>query len=488
MAPELLLERPATDTGPGVLYEQLAGRIEALIQAGTLAPGDRLPSVRKLREQFGVSISTVLEALRLLEDRGLVEARPQSGHYVKRRLRTLPEEPGRSDPGRRAHEIDVSLSVRLNRAIFDPTQKVQLGAAIPGLELLPLRTLNRLVSTITREHPEACHAYDAPPGRLELRHEIARRMLDAGVTVSPDEVVITNGTKEAVYLALQAVTKPGDTVAIESPTYYDLIEGLHSLHLRALPIATSPREGVCFDALGDALQKKQVQAVALTANFSNPLGTLMSDADKASLVKMLARYGVPLVEDDIYGDTVHQGPRPKALRAFDEIGDTVLYCASFSKTISPALRVGWCLAGPHQQKIEHAKRALNQSNSKLLQLVTAEYLKTGGYDRHLRKLRRAYREQTDDVIDGIVEHFPEGTRLTRPTGGHMLWVEMPTRVDSLRLQEDASAAGISIAPGPMFSVDGSFRNCVRLNTGLPWTPAVGEALAKLGALAKAQLA
>lgn len=467
------------------LYEQVADRIQRLIAEGTLQVGDRLPSVRKLHEQWSVSISTVLEAYRLLEDRGFIAARPQSGYYVKQAMLKAPGEPQQSTPPRKAHHVDNSLSFRVICSIRD-SQTIKLGAAVPSMELLPIAALNRLTGQILRQHQVTAHAYDVPPGCEPLRHEVARRLMDTGCSVTPDEIVTTNGTFESVFLSLRAVTEPGDTVVIESPTYYGLLEALEILHLKALELPTHPREGLCLSDLEAVLQKRRIAACALVSNFSNPLGTCMSDQRKRQLVELLAKHEVPLIEDDIYGDLYFEGSRPKAMKAFDRNG-LVLYCSSCSKTLSPGLRVGWVVAGRYQAKVEQLKWVINQTTAIAPQLTVAAFLSNGGYDRHLRQLRRAYQSQMSRMTQAICDYFPSETRVTRPNGGHVLWVELPEGFDSLALYETALQHHVSIAPGVIFSPSGSYNNCFRLNCGLPWSEDIDRAMQTLGKLIQQQM-
>jgi DNA-binding transcriptional MocR family regulator len=462
------------------LYLQLADEVAAQIEAGTYRPGDRIPSVRRLRDQFGVSLTTAVEACRVLEDRGLVRARAQSGHFVRDVGRPPRPEPEASTPPGRATRVDASLAVRLNLGIGNP-QHPTLGAAVQGPELMPMAALNRLLGQVLRHQPSACHSYDAPPGSPVLRRSIAQRGGDAGYRVAADDVVITGGAKEAVYLSIKAVTRAGDTVAIESPAYYALLEVLASLGLRALEIASHPRHGIDLGALGEALERGPVAAVALVSNFSNPTGSCMSDEAKRRLVELLDAHDVPLVEDDVYGELVYDGPRPPAIKAFDRRG-SVLYCSSYSKTLSPGLRVGWAIPGRYQDDVELLKLVVNQATAVAPQLALASFVDSGGFDRHLRKVRRLYRDQMGRMIDAVEREFPEGTRLTRPRGGHVLWVQLPPGADALDLYEAADAVGIQIAPGPMFSPSGGYRDFVRLNTGFPWSDDTERQVAALGHL------
>ncbi|MGB3491536.1 MAG: PLP-dependent aminotransferase family protein [Elainellaceae cyanobacterium] len=468
------------------LYEQVADRLHGLIRDGTLKSGDRLPSVRKLKQQLSISMSTVLEAYRLLEDRGVVAARPQSGYYVKATALNLLDEPGKSSPPRQVFEVDSSLTFRVISAINDP-HMVQLGPAVQCMENFPLNTINRLMGQVMRAHPEQVHGYGTVSGCEELRREVSKRMLNAGCSISSDEIVVTAGTTEAIYLALQASTRPGDTVIIESPTYYSALEVLDSLGLKALELPTHPRQGMCLDALEAALNMGQAKVCLLVSNYSNPLGSCMSDSKKKTIVELLNRYGAVLIEDDVYGDLGFGGDRPKAIKAFDT-ENRVLYCSSVSKTLSPGLRVGWCLPGIYQPRVERLKVVVNHMTAIAPQLAVAAFFANGGYDRHVRQLCRTYQKRMERMRQAIQDYFPAETRVTRPQGGHVLWVEIPGEFDADELFEEAIRHQISIAPGSIFSASNTFCNCFRLNVGLAWSERVDQAMQTLGRLIKKQMA
>ena len=466
------------------LYEEVAEYLGKSIARGTFQPGDRLPSVRKLHQQLSVSISTVMEAYRLLEDRGLITVRPQSGYYVKAVVSS--KEPHSSHPPRQASSVDTSIVSRIYADIDEPNI-IKLGAAIPSPELLPLATLNRLMGQVIRSHPARAHSYQSSMGYESLRHEIAKKLIDAGCSISPHKIIVTNGTTEALYLALQAVTKPGDTVAIESPCYYGLLQALESLRLQALELPTSPREGLSLKHLETSLARSEITACAIVSNFSNPLGSCMSDRHKQDLVELLNKYKITLIEDDIYGDLYFTGNRPKAIKAFDTQG-RVLYCSSVSKTLSPGLRVGWLVAEHNLVEIKKLKMVTNVTTSVVPQLTVAAFLANGGYERHLRKLRRTYLTQMEKMRVAINNYFPPQTRMTHPQGGQVLWLELPKNFDTLELYQAALEYRISIAPGVIFSPSQSYKNCFRLNFGLLWSDESDRALQILGALAQQQLA
>jgi DNA-binding transcriptional MocR family regulator len=462
------------------LYEQLAERITRLIEGGTLRPGDRIPSVRKLSAQMSVSVTTVLEAYRLLEDRALIEARPQSGYYVRTR-HVAPPEPAKTVSEQSPSDLAVTDLVMRTLEDGHRDDLVSLGAAIPSPEFLPTERLNRILARVVRQDPRCSQSYDTVAGYEPLRVQVARRLLEAGCSVTPDEIITTSGAQEAVHLCLRAVTQPGDTVIVESPTYYGLLEALESLHLKALEIATDPRDGICLEDLGDAVASGEVAACALVPSFGNPLGHCMPDDKKRELVRLLAEAEVPLVEDDVYGDLCYDARRPRAVKAFDETGN-VLLCSSFSKTLAPGYRIGWAIPGRHTREVERLKFSSAVATATPTQMAVAAFLESGGFDRYLRRLRRTYQELVRRMTAAVAEHFPEGTRVPRPRGGHVLWIELPEGADSLKLHEDALAAGISIAPGPIFSACERYQNFIRLNCAVPWSPRVEEAVRVLGSL------
>lgn len=467
-----------------ILYKQVALRISELIEHGTLRPGDRVPSVRRCSEQQSVSIATVMQAYRLLESRGIIEARPQSGYYVRFQRWSPPPEPEMTRPALRPAKVQLSeLVMEVVKAGRDPSL-TRLGAALPSPELFPIQALNRTMAAVSRRSPSAAHSYDAPPGHRALRLQVARRAMEAGCTLAPDDIVTTNGATEALNLCLRAVTKPGDVVAIESPTFFGILHIIESLGLRVCEIPTSPRDGVDLQALADRIKCCRIKACVFTLSFSNPLGSLMPDEKKKDLVKMLSRREVPLIEDDIYGSLSFDQTRPKTAKAFDEKG-WVMLCDSFTKTLSPGYRVGWVAAGRFQPRVEFLKYVNTSATASLPQMAIADFLQNGGYDHHLRKVRRLYADQTRRVSEAVKKYFPAGTRATRPAGGVCLWVELPSQVDALELYRQALNAKISIAPGPIFSPKQQYRNFIRLNCGNPWTDSLEAAVQTLGRLAAA---
>ena len=479
--------KPRTAAVPSEpMYERVASRLGRLIAAGTFRPGDRLPSVRRLARDQNVSVTTAIEAFRRLEDRGIVETRPQSGTYVREAARPDSPEPAMSPAGELAASPELGRrAVELIHEMGRP-DLVPFGAAVPNPILLPAARLSRSLSRMVRLHTGEAQAYCPLPGNPRLRKEIARRLLGAGCEISPDEILVTAGAQEALELALRATTKPGDVVAVESPTYHGLLQAIEALHLRAFELATYPRDGICLDALGETLAKERIAAVALVATNGNPLGHSMPEAKRKKLVALLAKAKIPLIEDDTYGELSFAPHRPPALLGFDRAGG-VLHCGSFSKTLAPGYRVGWIVGGRFRKTVEWLKFGTSVATSSPAQLAIADHLASGGYERDLRRIRRGYAELVDRMSRAIAESFPESTAMTRPAGGQVLWVEIPG-VDSFELQRKALAAGISVAPGPIFSASGRYRDFVRINCAIPWSGRIEQAVATLGSLAKEELA
>lgn len=464
------------------LYDQLAEQIHDLIRSGTLRAGEKVPSVRRLSRQQGVSISTVLQAYQRLEDSGVIEARPQSGYYV-RRHRPAVREPEPSRPPRRALAVEVNALTDLVLSYAGDPHVVAFGSACAAPELFQLERVRRVLASVARRERLALGRYGLPPGTERLRRAIARRALDWGCRLDHRNLITTTGCMEAINLCLRAVTKPGDLVALESPTYYGFLQILQALGLRALEIPTHPRSGISLEALELALAEHPVKAALLMPCVSNPIGASMSDAAKKRLVELLAAKNVPLIEDHIYAELQFEAPAPRPAKAFDRAGNVML-CSSFSKTLSPGFKAGWIEPGKWRDRIRILKFVTSGGQNELVELTLAELLESGGYERALRSLRRRFESHVDAARAIIAEAFPRGTRVTRPAGAYIVWVEMPKGCDSVVLFEKLLERGITIAPGPMFSASPRYRNCMRLSFGQAWSERQERALREVGRLAQ----
>ncbi len=477
--------QPLTKPTVSPLYVELADSLQQLVEQGTLRPGHRVPSVRRMALQRDVSISTVLQAYTMLESRGYLEARPQSGYYVRPRLPLDAPEPRMARPMAKPSYVGVNdLTAEVLAHALDPNY-VSLGAACPAPSLFPTRKLARVMGSAARNDPSLLGKYSLNYAYEPLTREIARRYLQAGAALAHDELVVTVGCTEALNLALRAITKPGDTVAVETPAYFGILQTIQSLNLRVLEIPTDSREGLCLDALRDALRQNVVKALFVMPSFLNPLGSCMPDAKKEKLYELLTEFDIPAIEDDIYGDLHFSERRPKPLKAWDRDG-RVLLCSSFSKTLAPSLRVGWIAPGRYMERVRRLKFTNTLGTPIILQKTISDFLRDGGYDHHLRSIRRAYQNQLHLFSQSILRQMPPGTRLSRPQGGFVLWVELPPKVDTMKLYADALKHRVNIAPGPLFSVKERYRNCLRLNCGIPWSEAIGQAIELVGRLARQQ--
>lgn len=460
------------------LYRCVADEIVERIERGLYRPGDRLPSVRLLSTQRGISAATAVAAYRRLEDERYIEVRPRSGFYVRSRTAVRTLEPAAAAVAAPPCAVTgQEMAMALIKAANDPAV-VQLGAAVPDPAFLPNRALAAALASVARRHAARSARYEMPPGAPELRRQIARCMAEAGCPVSPDELVITGGCQEALTLALRAVTAPGDVVAIESPAFYGLLQVLDSLGLEALEIPTHTRQGLSLEALELALDRWPVKACVVVPNYSNPLGCCMAEARKRALATLLAGRGIPLIEDDVYGDLGFHAHRPSTCKGLMPAAD-VLYCNSFSKTLSPGLRIGWIAPGRHRDRVEYLKYVSSIAAPTAPQLALAEFLENGRYERHLRQVRGEYARAVARMSEAVTRLFPAGTRISQPEGGFVLWVELPGEVDSFDLARRALEAGVSIAPGPIFSATQKYRNYLRLSCARVWDDRLERALGLL---------
>lgn len=465
------------------LYEQLADAMAQRIHDGSLQTGERLPSVRQACAQAQVSPATVFQAYALLESRGLIEARPRSGYYVQKQARRHAP-PAQAEPAA-SGSTEVAISELVFGVLHSTRDRdvVPLGSAFPSPALFPLDRLARDGARAMRQLAPQALTTELVSGNARLREAVRSRSVRQGLPVGPDEPIITNGAMEALNLSLQAVTKPGDVVAVEAPTFYAALQALERLHLRAVEIPTHPQLGADPDGLSEVIQHHRVAACWLMPHFQNPLGALMPNERKQAVMRALTQAGIPVVEDDVYGELHHGSTRPLPLKAFDRDG-LVLYCSSFSKSLAPGYRVGWALAGRHSHAVQKLKMMSSLATSVPSQLALAEYLEEGGYDRHLRQLRRTLADSLARLRQLVLRHFPKGTRVSRPDGGYFLWVQCPAQVDTLALHHQALAHGISTAPGALFSADQRFRSALRLNGGHPQDARIEPAVQWLGDCAR----
>lgn len=468
-------------------YEQVVARIEELVRLGTLREGDRVPSVRSMAGQVGVSMITVLEGYRRLENMGLIESRPQSGYYVRPRAARAPQSwvrlpaVGRSDILLKTEAVRIPEDVERLASQALRKDVLPLGTGLPLPEYFPNEELSKHLARAARSNPGEVNQYCLGRGHLALRDMISRWMVEAGCVAREDEVVVTGGATQALMLALRAVTRPGDTVAVESPGYYGFYALLQFFSLKAVEIPCDPQRGLAVEALETILQEGHRPAcVLLSSSHSNPTGAVMPEENKAALVKLCSEYTLPVIEDDTFGELTFNSFRPRPLKALAP--DNVLYVGSFSKILAPGYRIAWLAGGRHRDDVLRCHAMSVFATPAATQLALASYLKEGGLRRHLRALRKKYQENAVLFQAKIAQCFPRGTRTSNPQGGHFLWVELPRGCDAVSLSQAAVNEGISIAPGVLFSSRQHYRRYFRLNFALRWNDEVERALGRLGEL------
>ncbi|OMQ24440.1 PLP-dependent aminotransferase family protein [Serratia oryzae] len=461
-------------------YELLAQQIREQIQNRVWRAGDKLPSLRESGKRAGLSLMTVVQSYQLLESQGWIVARPQSGYYVAARPQPLPQ-PMRKEKLLLSEQVDINAFIfEVLQACKDP-DIVPFGSAFPDATLFMQPKLARALSSVARKFTPHSSLANLPPGNDALRRHIAQRYALSGMQVAPDEIVITAGAMESLSLSLQAVTQPGDYVAIESPAFYGALQALERLRLKAVAIATHPQDGIDLDALQHALEQYPIKACWLMTHFQNPQGATMPQENKQRLVTLLRERQISLIEDDVYGELYFSAEQPLPAKALDS-GGQILHCSSFSKCLAPGFRVGWVAAGRYAQQIQRLQLMSTVSTSVPTQMAIADYLLHGGYDTHLRRLRRLLAQRQSAMRQAIAHHFPSTVKVSQPDGGYFLWLELDPALSAMVLYQRALAEGVSIAPGRMFTTGNHFNHCFRLNASFEWCDKFETAIKTLARL------
>lgn len=463
------------------LYEQLADNLQQRIDQGYYPGGSKLPSIRATSQEHGVSISTVQEAYALLVENGKAEARPKSGYFVTQQI-SPPPLPQTSQPTFRPMSLPEWHNLLHIMDDYGEENVFQLSIAVPDCEAPSLNPLLKLTAELSKTTTKRLFNYDHVRGAAELRRQIARMMIDSGCSVTPEDIIVTSGCQEALASSLRAVTEPGDIVVVDSPNFFGSLQAIEMSGVKALEIPTHPETGISLDALEKALHQWPVKACLLTPTNNNPLGYSMPDEHKPALLELLAKFDIPLIEDDIYGDLSYKLPRPRSIKSYDTDGRVIL-CSSFSKTLAAGLRIGWVCPGRYFDKVMMMKYVSSMSTATLNQLAVAEFVAQGYYEKHLRKMRQNYQRDRDTVISLLTRHMPQNTRISYPQGGYLLWIELPDAIDAVELNRRAGLQGINIAPGPLFSATHKYKNYMRINCRNSQDPRMEPAIKTLGTIA-----
>lgn len=464
-----------------LLYLKIANAVESQIASQTLQIGDKLPSIRTVQKIYDVSLNTVKQAFLELESKSLIESRPKSGYYVSNAFSRRLALPATSKPklNEKEHHPE-DLITKVFDTLKDKTI-AQFSLGVPGKGLLPVAKLNKGVVKIMRTLDGSGTSYEPVQGSVNLRRNISRWSFVWGGQLREDDIVTTSGAMNSIYNCLLAVTKPGDTIALESPVYFGILQMAKSLGLKIIELPTNPVTGIELEALKRILPN--IQACCLITNFNNPLGSCMPDEHKKEVLRMLSQHGIPLIEDDLYGDLFFGPLRPAPCKLYDEEG-MVMWCGSFSKTLAPGYRVGWIAPGKYKDKIIRQKLLQTISTPPLFQEVIADFMEHGRYDHHLRTLRHTLHTNSLQYQRAIEAYFPENTKVTQPQGGFVLWLELDKQIDTASLFDMAIRQKVSFSPGRMFTQYNQFNNCLRLNFALSWNEQLDQDLKRLGNLIK----
>ncbi len=470
-----------SDENPQYLYQQVIELVLSMEKSGALIPGDKLPSLRKLSRRVGVSIPTVKQAYIELERLNKIESRPKSGYFLINKI------PKIGQPKTTIFE-DCPVEVRCQTLIEKSYQAVHLpemiplGISHPVMACPPDKTLARIMRRILSQSGPKVMAYGPMDGYLPLKKYLAQRYNQQGIAARASDIVITNGAQEALAIALQSVAKLGDIIAVESPTYFGILELIENLGMMALEIPTCSEKGVCLEAVERSLKNNNVTACIFSSLINNPTGSIMPEKNRKKLVQLIEEKGVHLIEDGVYEELHFDDRVVRSLQAYSTKG-LVLTCNSVSKTIAPSYRVGWLLSHRYEQVAKGLKRALSCSSSLLNQYVVLDYLRSGEYHRNIKKLRQILRRNKERAISLIATYFPTNTLMSNPQGGGVIWVELPNEASAEELFYAGVKAGISITPGILFSPSNKYQSCARISYGLPWDDKVDEAIKRLGQLA-----
>ncbi len=475
------MEKPEHTDQQEFRYESVVKFIDHLIDSGALIAGQKAPSLRKVSKARGVSISTALHAYRMLESQGVLEAQPQSGFYVSAATSNQPDKPSAATKSTRVRKVNTGAQVANMFELASDTTMAPLGCAIPSPDLLATSKLDKFLVRTARTRGKYANTYAPPRGEEGLRTAIARRSINWGHAVSAEDILITCGCTEALHLALKAITRPGDTIAVESPNYFGFLPVLQALHLTVTEIPTDSVDGISITALESALEKNTIKACLFSSAFNNPMGCLTSEDKKKRVLTLLNRYRVTLIEDDVYGDIFFGRQRPRPYSAMEN-AKRVIYCSSFSKTVAPGYRIGWIASPSYIDKLTTEKYATTLCGPTLTQVALGEYLNAGAYDNHLRGMRKSFAANIAIMTKTIAETFPPGTRVSRPEGGFVLWVELPDNINARDVFVLALKDDICFAPGDLFTTSDNYRSCLRISCGYPWSTSIERAVWKLAEL------
>ena len=471
----------AINAGPMRLYQNIGALFESRIADGIYPVGDRLPSVREASRSLGVSLTTIYHAYNVLELKGLIRAKPQSGYLIARQLPVTSED-GDFALTQTDHQAAPALETIALQVLGEAGRDITapFGSIFLDAKLLPISRLLTVMREVSRRPAQRWATKDAA-GMLDLRREIAKRYTRYGYSVPLDQIIVTAGAIDGLNLALSALLRPGDSVAVEDPCFFPASFSLRRFGLKLVPIPVSPRDGLDLEVLESVLANGGAKACLMMPTCQNPLGVSLSLEKKGKLVRLIERYEVPLIENDAYGEFLPPEEGGSSCKVYDKSG-LVIHCSSFSNSLSPELRVGWVSAGRFRDRVLSVKFLTSMSSHGLAQQTVAEFLKHENFDHHLRNLRSVLGDRRRRGLQELDNWGPLIMSRSNPDSGYIVWAKLPEGIDSLYLFKIAAAEGLSFVPGALFSIDRLRQNEIALNLSFAWTDETTESLKRLGSL------
>jgi 2-aminoadipate transaminase len=465
---ELTLRRDSRDP----LYQQVADQVQAAIRAGTLPPGYRLPPVRELAARYGLTRLTAHSAYAELQARGLVESHVGRGTFVANGAVAADAPPtGDRVPQWTGQGILADL-LRMS----EYPDLLSLAQAFPDPATYPLRDLRQCLQRAAAD--PAALDYGPMQGDAGLREELARLLLDRGMTVTPEQVLVTAGAQQGIDIALRALGEPGDVILVEEPTYPGVLEAASRRGLRLAGVP-GDEQGIRVDALEMACRSYRPRLLYLVPTYGNPTGISLSAERREAVLRLAAAHRMLVLEDDVYGFLGYEFPVPPALKSLDR-DERVVYLMSFSKLLVPALRLGAVVAPLELlPALGAAKHTADLVSSSLLQQALAEYLRRGHMAAHRRQATATYRPRRDAMLAAL-ERYLQRCRWTRPAGGLSLWVRLPDGIVEAEFIADAMERGVGVAPGHAFFPQPQRQAHLRLSFGLHGPARIEDGIARLG--------
>lgn len=458
-------------------FEIFTSVIQENILKRLYKPGFKLPAVRQIKEIYKLSTSTVQKGYDDLVARGLIENIPRSGYYVLDRPAETQVGMKQERPVVRDAVFEDRLS--LTTSLHTGFRVNDFNVAAPGDLLIPQKLILRTMQQVIRESGLGLLKYYPAAGNFLLRQSLAERAAAYQTILNPEELLITDGALQALYIALSAVCRPGDVIAVESPCVFSALEVIRVLRLKVIEIPVDPFHGFDLGFLQKACLLNDIKAVMVTPNFHNPTGILLTDEQKKALLSLAMENGFAVIENDVYGDLNYSGQRPSTIKSFDQSGIVMTY-SSFSKTLAPGIRLGWLSAGKFLERAEQIRFALGSTVSPIYQETVYKLISTSSFDRHIRKFRNYLAKNAHQTMTLLADFFPEGTQMTRPVGGYHGWVRLPDSVPVEKFYQACTRDGVRFTPGYTFSFSGQYQQYFRIVFSDRYTQERKDAIARAG--------